>query len=101
MPEASDLQTLIVDFYTGKSVCCLNSGAVRKAAFFFPLLLVFFGFFFWFFFGFFFFFFFSDLTVLGVQQHFYHTLWKFPLKHEVTIREDLSFYHIRDDLKSL
>ena len=100
MPEASDLQTLIVDFYTGKSVCCLNSGAVRKAAFFFPLLLVFFVFFF----GFFlvlFCFFFSDLTVLGVQQHFYHTLWKFPLKHEVTIREDLSFYHIRDDLKSL
>lgn len=46
MPEASDLQTLIVDFYTGKSVCCLNRGAVRKAAFFFPLLLVFFVFFF-------------------------------------------------------
>lgn len=45
MPEASDLQTLIVDFYTGKSVCCLNRGAVRKAAFFFPLLLVFFVFF--------------------------------------------------------
>lgn len=53
MPEASDLQTLIVDFYTGKSVCCLNRGAVRKAAFFFPLLLVFLVFFlvlFWFFF---------------------------------------------------
>ena len=96
MPEASDLQTLIVDFYTGKSVCCLNRGAVRKAAFFFSLLLVFFVFFFVLFL-----FFFSDLTVLGVQQHFYHTLWKFPLKHEVTIREDLSFYHIRDDLKSL
>ena len=96
MPEASDLQTLIVDFYTGKSVCCLNRGAVRKAAFFFPLLLVFL-----FFFLVLFLFFFSDLTVLGVQQHFYHTLWKFPLKHEVTIREDLSFYHIRDDLKSL
>lgn len=46
MPEASDLQTLIVDFYTGKSVCCLNRGAVRKAAFFFSLLLVFFVFFF-------------------------------------------------------
>lgn len=45
MPEASDLQTLIVDFYTGKSVCCLNRGAVRKAAFFFPLLLVFLVFF--------------------------------------------------------
>lgn len=96
MPEASDLQTLIVDFYTGKSVCCLNRGAVRKAAFFFPLLLVFL-----FFFLVLFLFFFSDLTVLGVQQHFYHTLWKFPLKHEVTIWEDLSFYHIRDDLKSL
>lgn len=96
MPEASDLQTLIVDFYTGKSVCCLNRGAVRKAAFFFPLLLVFLGFFLVLFL-----FFFSDLTVLGVQQHFYHTLWKFPLKHEVTIWEDLSFYHIRDDLKSL
>lgn len=54
MPEASDLQTLIVDFYTGKSVCCLNRGAVRKAAFFFSLLLVFFVFFFWFFFVFFF-----------------------------------------------
>ena len=97
MPEASDLQTLIVDFYTGKSVCCLSRGTVRKAAFFFSLLLVFFCFFF---FGSFLFFF-SDLTVLGVQQHFYHTLWKFPLKHEVTIWEDLSFYHIRDDLKSL
>ena len=96
MPEASDLQTLIVDFYTGKSVCCLSRGAVRKAAFFFSLLLVFFVFFFVLFL-----FFFSDLTVLGVQQHFYHTLWKFPLKHEVTIREDLSFYHIRNDLKSL
>lgn len=96
MPEASDLQTLIVDFYTGKSVCCLNRGAVRKAAFFFPLLLVFLVFFLVLFL-----FFFSDLTVLGVQQHFYHTLWKFPLKHEVTIWEDLSFYHIRDDLKSL
>ena len=96
MPEASDLQTLIVDFYTGKSVCCLNRGAVRKAAFFFPLLLVFLGFLLVLFL-----FFFSDLTVLGVQQHFYHTLWKFPLKHEVTIWEDLSFYHIRDDLKSL
>ena len=96
MPEASDLQTLIVDFYTGKSVCCLNRGAVRKAAFFFPLLLVFLVFFLVPFL-----FFFSDLTVLGVQQHFYHTLWKFPLKHEVTIWEDLSFYHIRDDLKSL
>lgn len=96
MPEASDLQTLIVDFYTGKSVCCLNRGAVRKAAFFFPLLL-----FFLVFFLVLFLFFFSDLTVLGVQQHFYHTLWKFPLKHEVTIWEDLSFYHIRDDLKSL
>lgn len=70
MPEASDLQTLIVDFYTGKSVCCLNRRAVRKAAFFFPLLLVFF----FVFFGSFLFFFFSDLTVLGVQQHFYHTL---------------------------
>lgn len=46
MPEASDLQTLIVDFYTGKSVCCLNRGAVRKAAFFFSLLLFFFAFFF-------------------------------------------------------
>lgn len=97
MPEASDLQTLIVDFYTGKSVCCLNRGAVRKAAFFFPLLLVFLVFFL----VLFLFCFFSDLTVLGVQQHFYHTLWKFPLKHEVTIWEDLSFYHIRDDLKSL
>lgn len=96
MPEASDLQTLIVDFYTGKSVCCLNRGAVRKAAFFFPLLLVFLVFFLVLFL-----FFFSDLTVLSVQQHFYHTLWKFPLKHEVTIWEDLSFYHIRDDLKSL
>ena len=96
MPEASDLQTLIVDFYTGKSVCCLNRGAIRKAAFFFPLLLVFLVFFLVLFL-----FFFSDLTVLGVQQHFYHTLWKFPLKHEVTIWEDLSFYHIRDDLKSL
>lgn len=96
MPEASDLQTLIVDFYTGKSVCCLNRGAVRKAAFF-PSAPCFFCFFFWFFFCFVF----SDLTVLGVQQHFYHTLWKFPLKHEVTIWEDLSFYHIRDDLKSL
>lgn len=53
MPEASDLQTLIVDFYTGKSVCCLNRGAVGKAAFFFSLLLVFL-----FFFGFFFVFFF-------------------------------------------
>lgn len=90
------MQTLIVDFYTGKSVCCLNRGAVRKAAFFFPLLLVFLVFFLVPFL-----FFFSDLTVLGVQQHFYHTLWKFPLKHEVTIWEDLSFYHIRDDLKSL
>ena len=96
MPEASDLQTLIVDFYTGKSVCCLNRGAVRKAAFFFPLLLVFLVFFLVLYL-----FFFSDLTVLSVQQHFYHTLWKFPLKHEVTIWEDLSFYHIRDDLKSL
>lgn len=54
MPEASDLQTLIVDFYTGKLVCCLNRGAVRKAAFFFSLLLFFFCFFFWFFFVFFF-----------------------------------------------
>lgn len=87
MPEASDLQTLIVDFYTGKSVCCLNRERLGKLSF-----LFFFGSFL---------FFFSDLTVLGVQQHFYHTLWKFPLKHEVTIREDLSFYHIRDDLKSL
>lgn len=55
MPEASDLQTLIVDFYTGKSVCCLNRGAVRKAAFFFPLLLVFLVFFFGSFFVLFFF----------------------------------------------
>lgn len=53
MPEASDLQTLIVDFYTGKSVCCLNRGAVRKAAFF-SLCSFFFCFFFWFFFVFFF-----------------------------------------------
>ena len=87
MPEASDLQTLIVDFYTGKSVCCLNRGKRLGKLPFFSLLL--------------FFFFFSDLTVLGVQQHFYYTLWKFPLKHEVTIGEDLSFYRIRDDLKSL
>ena len=64
MPEASDLQTLIVDFYTGKSVCCLNRGAVRKAAFFFPLLLVFLVFFL----VLFLFFFFSDLTVLGVHD---------------------------------
>lgn len=55
MPEASDLQTLIVDFYTGKSVCCLSRGTVRKAAFFFSLLLVFFCFFFLVLFCFFFF----------------------------------------------
>ena len=96
MPEASDLQTLIVDFYTGKSVCCLNRERLGKLPFFSLCSL-----FFLFFFLVLFCFFFSDLTVLGVQQLFYHTLWKFPLKHEVTIREDLSFYHIRDDLKSL
>ena len=79
MPEASDLQTLIVDFYTGKSVCCLNSGAVRKAAFFFPLLLVFFVFFFCFFFGSFLFFFFR-LDRTRCSTAFLSYLMEIPIK---------------------